>query len=86
MARANLITRHYKPILESAGLTRETRLYDLGHTLATLWVETGEGMEMLSGVLGHARISTTSDRYVNPSDKARQGTMPRFGKRFSGGR
>ena len=86
MARANLINRHYRPILERTDLTRETRLYDRGHTFATLWVETGEGIEMLSGVLGHARISATSDRYVYPSDKARQDVMLRFGKRLSGGR
>ena len=38
MARANLTNRHYKPILRKAGLPKETRLYDLRHTFATLWV------------------------------------------------
>jgi integrase len=86
MTRANLTNRHYKPILKNAGLPKETRMYDLRHTFATLWVESGEGIEMLSGVLGHARISTTSDRYVHPSNKAREEAMGRFGKRLSGGR
>lgn len=86
MSRANLTNRHYKPIPEIAGLPKETRLYDLRHTFATLWVEAGEGIEMLSGVLEHALISTTSDRYIHPSDSARSETMRRFGKGILGGR
>jgi site-specific recombinase XerD len=82
MSRANLTNRHYKPILRKAGLPKETRLYDLRHTFATHWVEGGEDMGTLSGILGHARISTTSDRYVHPSDRARAEAMARFGSRF----
>lgn len=85
MRRRNLSTRHFKPILTRAGLPPDTRLYDLRHTFATLWIEAGEQIADLSGVLGHSRISTTSDRYVHPSDRARSDAMIRFGERFSKG-
>lgn len=32
VTRPNLTRRHFKPILERAGLPKETRLYDLRHT------------------------------------------------------
>ena len=80
MSRANLTNRHYKPILEKAGLPKETRMYDLRHTMATLWIGSGEQAELLSGILGHARISTTTDRYIHPSDRARTDAMRRFGE------
>lgn len=75
----NLAKRHMKPALERASLPKEIRVYDLRHTFATLWVEGGEGISTLSGILGHARTSTTSDRYVHPGDRARDEAMGRFG-------
>lgn len=82
MRRANLTNRHFKPILAKAGLPKETRLYDLRHTFATLWVESGEPDKVLQGVLGHARISTTLDRYVHTSDRMTSEAMGRFGAGF----
>lgn len=82
MRRENLSRRHFKPILEWAGLPKDVRLYDLRHTFGTLWVESGEDAKLLQRILGHARISTTLDRYVHPSDRAREEAMSRFGQRF----
>ncbi len=82
MSRANLASRHYKPILKKAGLPQDVRLYDLRHTFATLWVESGEDSKILQGILGHSRISTTLDRYVHPSEKAHREAMSRFGARL----
>ena len=79
VGRANLTNRRFKPILAKAGLPRETRLYDLRHTFATLWAESGEDGKLLQGVLGHARYETTANRYVHPSDRATSETMGRFG-------
>jgi site-specific recombinase XerD len=82
MRRENLSRRHFKPILKKAELPKEVRIYDLRHTFGTLWVELGEDAKLLQGILGHARISTTLDRYVHPSDRAREEAMSRFGQRF----
>lgn len=79
MRRENLLRRYLKPALERAGLSSSVRLYDLRHTFATPWMESGEDVATLSGVLGHARITTTMDRYVHPSDRARRDAMGRFG-------
>jgi integrase len=84
MSRANLSNRHLKVILRKADLPKDVRLYDLRHTFATLWVESGEDHKILQGLLGHARISTTLDRYVHPSDRATSDAMGRFGRRFRG--
>jgi hypothetical protein len=42
MQRENLSRRHFKPILKCAGLSEDTRIYDLRHTFGTLWVEWGK--------------------------------------------
>lgn len=82
--RENLSRRHFKPLLERAGLPKDIRLYDLRHTFATRWIESGEQIETLSGILGHARISTTSDKYLHPSNQARRDAMGRFGRELGG--
>ena len=33
--------------------------YDIRHTFATLWMESGESAEVLQKVLGHSSIATT---------------------------
>ena len=55
------------------------------HTFAILSMEAEEDVATrLSGVLGHARITTTMDRYVHPSGRARRGAMGRSGAGFGG--
>lgn len=83
MRRSNLSRRHFKPILKKAGLDPETRPYDLRHTFATLWMESGEDGKLLQRVLGHSRYETTANRYVHPSDRATGEAMGRFGARFA---
>jgi integrase len=80
--RENLSRRHFKPALKRAGLPEAVRVYDLRHTFGTLWAEAGEDSKILQRILGHARISTTLDKYVHPSDRARDEAMSRFGARF----
>lgn len=82
LSRANLTNRHYKPILERAGLPKEIRLYDLRHSFSTLWVDSGEDLKLLQLILGHARYETTANRYVHPTDRARSDAMKRFGGRL----
>jgi integrase len=83
MSRSNLSRRHFKPILKKANLDPKTRPYDLRHTFATLWMESGEDGKLLQRVLGHSRCETTANRYVHPSDRATGEAMSRFGTRFA---
>jgi integrase len=58
----NLERRHFKPILEAAGLP-DIRLYDLRHSCATLLLMAGEHPKVVSERLGHSSIVITLDTY-----------------------
>lgn len=60
--KRNLVTRHFRPILEQARLPK-IRLYDLRHTAATLAVAAGVPVKVVSEQLGHASIAFTLDVY-----------------------
>lgn len=60
--KRNLATRHFRPILERAGLPK-IRLYDLRHTAATLAVAAGVPVKVVSEQLGHSNIAFTLDVY-----------------------
>lgn len=64
----NFRNRHFKPILERAGLPRSTRLYDLRHSMATLLLEAGVDIKTVSERLGHADVRTTLAHYVHVSE------------------
>ncbi len=59
---ANLISRHFKPILERAGLP-DIRFHDLRHTCATLLLGQGVHPKIVQELLGHASIQLTLDTY-----------------------
>ena len=59
----NLFRRHYRPILEKAGLPIAIRLYDLRHSCATLLLSANENPKVVSERLGHASITLTLDTY-----------------------
>jgi len=80
VSRPNLTRRHFKPILERAGLPKATRLYDLRHTFGTLWTEGGQRGELLQKIMGHARYETTANNYIHPSDDATRDAMRGFGE------
>jgi len=58
----NILRRHFKPLLKSAGLP-DIRMYDLRHTHATLLLKAGENPKVVSERLGHASITLTLDTY-----------------------
>ena len=62
MSDKNIMRRHFKPLLESAGLP-DIRIYDLRHTCATLLLAAGENPKVVSERLGHASITLTLDTY-----------------------
>ena len=60
--KQNIVNRHFKPLLDSAGLP-EIRLYDLRHTCATLLLSAGVNPKIVSERLGHASTTLTMDTY-----------------------
>lgn len=62
MSDKNIFRRHFKPLLEAAGLP-DIRLYDLRHTCATLLLASGVNPKVVSERLGHASVTLTLDTY-----------------------
>ncbi len=63
LSHANVVRRHFKPLLVDLGLPESLRIYDLRHTCATLLLAGGENPKIVSERLGHASISLTLDTY-----------------------
>lgn len=81
MSGSNVLQRNFKPLLKKAGLP-DLRLYDLRHTFATLWLESGEDVKVLQEILGHSRIGQTLDTYAHVTSRLQADAMQRFGGRF----
>jgi integrase len=80
----NLNRQHFKPLLRKAGLP-DMRPYDLRHSFATLWIESGEPAEVLQKVLGHSSIKLTIDTYSHLSPRFQRESFGRFGKGLRAG-
>lgn len=67
----NLVNRHYRKILQRAGLPA-LRLYDLRHTCATLLLTQGTHAKVVQERLGHSTVALTLDVYshVSPTMQA----------------
>jgi integrase len=62
--RPEYATRHFQALAERSGL-RAIRLHDLRHTNASLALEAGVEMKVVSERLGHSQISITADLYTH---------------------
>ena len=60
------IYNHFKAIVTQMGLP-EVRFHDLRHTYATLALQNGVDVKMVSNNLGHATVAFTMDKYVHVS-------------------
>ena len=58
------VTHELQAALRRAGLPRQ-RFHDLRHAFATLMLEAGEDLAIVSRSLGHATITTTADVYAH---------------------
>jgi integrase len=57
-------TRYLQGRLQRLGLPRQ-RFHDLRHAFATLMIEGGEDLGIVSRILGHADFATTADVYAH---------------------
>src|SRR5262249_1547365 len=77
---SNLISRNFKPILKSAGLSTTIRLYDLRHSCATLLLAAGENAKVVSERLGHSGIALTLDVYSHVLPSMQQAATEKLEK------
>lgn len=61
------VTHRFQAALSVAGLPRQ-RFHDLRHVCATLRLEQGEELAVVSRILGHASITTTANVYGHLTD------------------
>lgn len=59
---ANLVKRHFKPLLAKAGIPA-IRFHDLRHTAATLCLKAKVPPKVVSEMLGHSQVSVTMNVY-----------------------
>ena len=57
---------------------RHVRLYDLRHTGATLLLQAGENLKVVSERLGHASITLTADVYAHVTPGMQAGAAERL--------
>lgn len=65
----------YKAQLVQDKLHKNFNFHSLRHTHATMLLEAGEKMKVVSERLGHSRISTTMDTYSHVTHKMRKNTV-----------
>jgi integrase len=77
----NLLNRHFKALLEKAGLPR-VRMYDLRHSHASLLLAEGEQVKVVSDRLGHSSTAFTMDTYVHLVEDQQRQAADRLGAMF----
>jgi integrase len=59
------LTRHFKRVLQQAGLPHTIRFHDLRHSCATLLIAQGVHPRVVMEILRHTQISTTMNTYAH---------------------
>lgn len=67
------LLRHFRAVLHRVGLPEGTRIHDLRHTFATLLLERGVHVKVVSELLGHSNIEITLRVYGHVTPRM-QGT------------
>lgn len=68
----NTVARAHQRICGEASVPI-IRLHDVRHTAATLLLETGTHVKIVSDLLGHSQIATTLDIYSHPDESMQRG-------------
>ena len=63
------LQHHFLRILRKLGL-EQLKFHAIRHTFATRAIESGIAVSTVSGLLGHANVTTTTRFYVHPREKA----------------
>lgn len=58
-------SRDLQRALQRAGINRKLRFHDLRHTAATLLLQAGVDLKLVSQLLGHSSIALTADTYAH---------------------
>ena len=75
----DLISRAFKTDREALDLP-PIRFHDLRHGHATMLLEMGEDIKVISDRLGHSTISITSDTYVHVAEKMQRSASDKLSK------
>ena len=78
----NVVNRHYKPLLERAGLP-PIRFHDLRHSCLSLLAQRGEPIRDLQALAGHASAAFTLQRYTHHYDASARRTADAMGRILS---
>jgi integrase len=70
--------RTFKESLKLAGLSKTVRFYDLRHTAATLLLQAGVNIKVVSERLGHASVTVTLEAYIHVLPEMPHGTGERI--------
>ncbi len=75
----NVVNRHFKPLLERAGLPA-IRFHDLRHSCLSLLAQRSEPIRDLQALAGHATAAFTLQRYTHHYDASAKRTADAMGK------
>jgi integrase len=73
--RYDTLIRRFRKCIVPAGLPETTRIHDLRHTFATLLLERGVPIRVVSELLGHSSIGITLDTYGHVTPRMREGAI-----------
>lgn len=73
----NSLEYHFRRMLESWDFPR-IRFHDLRHSYATLMLDHGVDLKIISDVLGHSDIAITADTYLHPDVSAQKRCLEVF--------
>jgi len=74
----NIVNRHYKSLLQRAGLP-PIRFHDLRHSCLSLLAQRGEPIRDLQALAGHATAAFTLQRYTHHYDSSARRTADAIG-------
>lgn len=77
------VKRHLDPLLVKAGLP-PCRVHDLRHICASLLLEQGVQLKVVSEILGHTQLSITADLYTHVLPAVKVGAMDKMNSILTG--